>query len=341
MKALVKTVDEDMQIRDVDMPRLQNGEVMLKVHSVGICGTDLKIYMNQFPCNAPVILGHEFSGTIIQCAPDVKEFHVGQRVIAEQHFDACGICEFCLTGKRQWCKSKRSPGYMCDGAFAEYIAVSKTLIHVIPENITMEQATVIEPMGIAAFAVYDSIKVQPEETVVILGSGPIALLAVQIVRAAGAGKIVVTGLDIDEQKRFALARKYGADETVNVQRMDIKECINEWTDGVGVDVVMDFSGAPQAILDGLDLLKKGGRFCAVGMPHEDITLPWKDLVLSAKRIIFSYSSNFVSWKRCLSLIERGAVSIDEYTKCMLPMEKWKEAFELALKGEYLKVILTP
>ena len=202
MKALVKTCPGvgQMEIMEVPKPQIKPDEVLIKVCAVGICGTDLKIYDNAFACNTPVIVGHEFSGVIEACGEDVKNYHVGQRVIAEQHYESCGECEYCLTGRRHWCARKRSPGYLSDGAFAEYIAANQDLLHILPDTLSFEDGSLIEPMGVVAYAVLQKAGIHPEGTVAILGCGPMALLAVQIVRAAGAAKVIVTGLDVDEKK---------------------------------------------------------------------------------------------------------------------------------------------
>ncbi|HBP38436.1 MAG TPA: hypothetical protein DD640_06795, partial [Clostridiales bacterium] len=273
------------------------------------------------------------------CGSSVRNYRPGQRVIAEQHFESCGVCEFCLQGNRHWCSQKRSPGYRSDGAFAEFIAVRQDLLHEIPAAMTFEQACLVEPMGVAAYAILEKTGINPEETVVILGCGPIALLAVQMVRAAGAARIFVTGLDSDTRKRFALARRFGAAAVLNAQQENIVQRVSDLTAGRGADVVVDLSGAPAAILQGLQLLKRGGRFTAIGMPHDPVTLPWTELIFKAIRLDFSFSANYRSWQRCLSLIERGAVDLSEFTHAVYPLEDWEKAFAVAKSGEELKVIL--
>jgi L-iditol 2-dehydrogenase len=341
MKALVKTAGGpgQMVLMDRPVPEIQPGEVLVQVYACGICGTDLKILDGSFACDPPVIIGHEFAGVISACGSAVSQYRPGERVIAEQHFESCGICEFCLQGKRHWCSRKKSPGYRRDGAFAEYIAVRQDLLHRIPATMSFEQACLVEPMGVAAYAILEKTGINPEDAVVILGCGPIALLAVQMVRAAGAALIIVTGLDSDARRRFALARKLGADAALNVHRENIPQIVLNLTEGRGADVVVDLTGSPAAILQGLQLLKRGGRFTAIGMPHDPVTLPWTELIFKAIRLDFCFSANYRSWQRCLSLIRRGAVDLADFTNAVYPLSEWEKGFAVAQSGEALKVIL--
>ncbi len=152
MKALVKYAKglNNLELRDIPIPEISNNEVLLKVSTCGVCGTDLKIRNDSFPYSPPVVIGHEFSGEIMEVGSTVSKWIRGNRVVAEQHFGTCGGCEFCLTGRKQYCLSKRSPGYYSDGAFAEYISVPAALLHTVPESLSLKAAVLVEPMAIAA-----------------------------------------------------------------------------------------------------------------------------------------------------------------------------------------------
>ena len=343
MLALVKYKEgpDGIELRNVEVPVPRDNEVLVRVDSCGICGTDLKIQDDGFPYDPPVILGHEFAGVIESAGSSVTGWAPGDRVIAEQHFRHCGKCEFCLTGRRQFCPSKRSPGYLSDGAFAEYITVEESLLHKIPEALSFEQAALVEPMGIAASAILGKAGVNPGDFVVILGTGPIALLALQMVKAAGASRVVTTGLDADEDSRFAAALALGADRVVNAQRQDPVETVREYSGGMRADLVIDLSGAPRAILSGLKMVKKGGRFCAIGLPHDNVDFPWADSVLSAVSIFFSYSSDFRAWQQCLQMMADGSIKTDGFTDHCFPLDEWPAAFDTARSGKALKVIIKP
>lgn len=341
MKALVKTArgEGNMQIMNMPIPELKPDEVLVKVDCVGVCGTDVKIYDDAFYSDVPVIIGHEFAGVIVEKGEKTTGLEIGQRVVSEQHWNACGVCRYCLTGKRHLCRSKRSPGYLSDGAYAEYIAVKDSLIHKVPEGLTQEEACLIEPMGIAAHAIFEKVKIEAADNVVILGSGPIALIALQIVRALGAGWVCLTGLDADEPYRFPLAKKLGADRVVNVMHESIADVVMEKTEGIGADVVIDLSGAGRAIAEAFGFIRKDGRFCAIGLPHGNISLPWSDMVLKAVNVYFSYSSGFETWEKCLYLINSGKVDLSPFTSSVYPLEDWHKAFEDARAGKVLKAVI--
>lgn len=343
MKALVKFEKGigRMEIRDIPKPVPGHGDVLIKVEATGICGTDLKILHDSFNYNPPVVLGHEFAGTIEQLGENVTSWQVGDRVVSEQHTLACGHCRYCLTGKRQFCPAKRSPGYMIDGAFAEYITMPASLLHRMPDGMAFEEGALIEPLAVAAYGILSRCGIKPEDYVVILGSGPIALLAVQMVMAEGASRVLVTGIEADEKSRFAVARSLGAYRTINSMREDPVRTVIEDTAGVGADVVIDLSGAAGAILQGIEMIRKNGRFCALGLPAGDVPLPWAKVALKAIDLVFSYSSDFESWERCLSMINRGKVRLEQFTRDVYALDDWAAAFAKAGSGEALKVIIKP
>jgi len=330
-----------MELREVPVPEIKTGEVLVEVAACGICGTDLKIREDHFVYDPPVIMGHEFSGIIREVDGCVRGWNPGDRVVAEQHFLSCGTCGFCLTGKRQFCPEKRSPGYYSQGAFTRYIAVESSLLHRVPDAVSLEEAALVEPLGIAAYGILGKARVNPGDFVVILGSGPIALMALQLVRSCGAGQVVMTGLDADEKVRFAKAREFGANRTINTQKDDALQVVLRLTAGRGADLVVDLSGAAPAILSGFRMLKKDGRFCAIGLPPKGIELPWPELVLRAQTLFFSYSSDYASWEACLALLEQKKINTSGFCDHIHPLEAWEVAFGTAQRGEALKVILKP
>ncbi len=343
MKALVK-YDKGVgkiELREWPKPQPKRNEVLLRIKSCGICGTDIKIYDDHFIYDPPVILGHEFSGIVEEIGSDVCNVQIGDRVIGEQHVNACGVCSYCLSGMRHWCKQKRSPGYLSHGAFAQYMAVEASLLHVLPEQVSYDEAALVEPMGVCAYAILERAKVLPGETVVILGCGSLSLLAVQMVLASGAGRVFVTGVDADEKQRFKMALDFGAEKVINSQKEDPVEVIHTVTKGEGADLVIDLSGANKAILQGLDILKRNGRFCAIGLPADDVCIPWAKTVLKAITLIFSYSSDFKSWERCLGMIQNGKIKLSQFCNSVFTLDEWEDAFKKARSGDALKVIIHP
>jgi L-iditol 2-dehydrogenase len=343
IKALVKYAKGAGNVRLMDMPKPVPGpeEVLVRVEACGICGTDIKIQDDHFIYDPPVIMGHEYSGSIAEVGERVSRFKPGDRVIGEQHVNACGKCSFCLSGRRHLCPSKRSPGYLSEGAFAHYIKVHESLLHIIPDEVSFDEAALVEPMGICAYAILERAKINPCETVVVLGCGPMSLISIQMILAAGASRVFVTGMDVDEKERAAMAIKFGAEKFINAGRTDAAKEILELTGGEGADVVVDLAGAPSAIVNGLDMLKKNGRLCAIGLPAGDVAVPWAKAVLKAVSFIYSFSSDNISWMRCLDMIKRGKVKLESFTSSVYPMTRWEDAFEEARSGRALKVIIHP
>ena len=343
MRALVKYENGfgKMDIREVPIPLPDAGEVLIQVEYCGICGTDLKIADGQFAANPPVIMGHEFSGVITQIGKDVSGWEHGDRVVGEQHTKACGKCRYCLTGRRHLCPDKKSPGYGVDGAFAEFIKLPAALLHRIPPEMNLMEAALIEPMAVAACGILGRMGIKPEEYVVILGCGPIAVLALQMAKAEGASRVVMTGVDADEKKHFPAARCLNADRLINAMKEDPVTAVMEETGGMGADAVIDLSGSPSAIRQGLSMLCRDGKFCALGLPHDDVCVPWQQIALKALHVHFSYSSDFESWERCISMVRNKKVNLQEFTGDVYPLEQWEEAFRLARSGESLKVLIRP
>ena len=340
MKALVKTKPGKGNIELMDMPKPvpKENEVLIKVKSCGICGTDLKIQDGDFFADTPVIIGHEFSGIVEEVGENVTCTQPGDRVACEQHSKACGKCKFCLSGRRHLCPHKRSPGYLSHGAFAEYICIEESLVHMIPDNMSFNEAAVLEPMAIAAHALFEKIGIGGGLNAVILGCGPIALLTLQILKACGTANVYITGIDADEGYRFKKAIEYGASETINVMKTDAVARIKELTDG-GADLVIDLSGAPSAIRQGIDMLCKDGKFCAIGLPHTSVEIDWAATVLKAINVFFSYSSGFATWEKCIALISSGEVRLKDFTKDIYALEDWQAAFDKARSGGAMKVIV--
>lgn len=344
MRALVKTAKGpgNLELREIPIPRLGADEVLIRVHACGICGSDLKIQNDQHPYTPPVVIGHEFAGEIVEVGASVSGWQAGDRVVSEQHIGACGRCRQCLTGNAFACSSKRAPGYFTDGAFAEFIKVPAWLLHRIPDKLSFVEAAFSEPSAVAAHGMLDRTGINPEDVVLILGCGPIGLVAAKMAQVAGASKVVITGIDHDEKARLPKARELGIDYAVNVMQTDLAELINELTHGEGADVVIELSGALPAIDQAFQLARRLGRVGIIGQPPADeIKIPYRQAMFRALTVSFSYSSKYTSWERVLSLFERGAIEPSQFITQVLPLEAWEQGFDLSRSGEAVKVVLEP
>jgi L-iditol 2-dehydrogenase len=344
LEALVKTKKGEgfLEIREIEEPKMEGNEVLIRIRAAGICGTDLHIDEGRFHCNPPVVLGHEFSGEIIEVGKDVSDFKIGDRVVAEAHKGGCGTCRYCQRGEVEVCTQKRAIGYRIHGCFAPLLTLPASSLHIIPDNVTYEQAALTEPIAIVMKGLGQKCSVEPEDFVVVLGCGPIGLLAAAIAKTLGARSVVITGTDRDEKVRLQVARKLNIDYAVNVQEEDVVQKVKELTDGVGADLVIEASGAAPAIQQAFDLIRINGRVCGLGITGEKaVPFPWDTALLKAAEVNFSASSNWTSWTRALSILSSHRITVDDLITKTLPLSQWKEAFDLLRRLEAVKVLLIP
>lgn len=341
MKALVKTKKGDgfVEIRECEKPVPKADEVLIKIAYTGICGTDIHILHDQFAYWPPVIMGHEFSGTVEAVGESVSEYKIGDAVVGEPHNRACGKCFLCRNGKIQICDEKRSIGWGIDGAFAPYLVMPEKLLHKVGNGISLKVAAMAEPCAIVAHQLLERTGITPGDYVVIMGMGPIALIAAQMAKTAGASRVVMCGCGSESIRHEAALRLKCCDRYVDVAKDDICKIVEEETNGKGADVVVEASGAAAAVKNSIHILKKTGNLCAIGlMADEEISVPWNEAMKKAINIQFNMSSDYNGWNIALKLLESGKVRVDEMIKVM-KLEEWEEAFSQLEKGEAIKILL--
>jgi L-iditol 2-dehydrogenase len=344
MQALVKVKSGQgfVELQEIEKPTPGENEVLIRVRVAGICGTDLHIYEGGFPSNPPVVLGHEFSGEIVEVGRKVTHFRRGDRVVAEPHKGGCGICRFCLNGEVSLCAEKKATGYKWDGCFMPFVTMPAFSLHRIPENVSFEQAALSEPLAVVVRAMLERSTVEPEDFVVVLGCGPIGLLAAAVARAEGARSVLITGTNLDEKMRLSTARQMQIDHVLNVQKEEVIERVNRLTGGLGADLVVEASGAEPAIWQAFDLVRRNGRICGLGLTGKDkVSLPWDTAIKKAAQLKFSLSSSWTSWERALSMLSNRKVVVDPLITQTLPLTAWKEAFEILRRMEAIKILLVP
>lgn len=343
MQALVKTQKGPgfLELMEMPEPRPSPGEVLIEVKACGICGTDVHVLHDQFPYWPPVILGHEFSGVVVE-ANGTSHFKVGDRVVGEPHTQACGHCYLCRTGNIQICPTKRSPGWGIHGAFAKYLKMPERLLHRIPDSMSYETAAVVEPTANAVHDVIERARVEAGDFVVVLGPGPIGLLAAMAARAGGARHIVMVGAPQDEAVRLKKARQLGFETVINLGETNPVEAVQDLTGGIGADLVIEASGAPPAIASTVELVRKKGRICAIGLTgRESIAFPWDKAAFRVCDIIFNLSTSYTSWDRTINLIAAGRIPAGEVVSHRMPLSEWRCAFDEIEAQRALKVLLIP
>lgn len=332
----------NMALMEASVPSPKSNEVLIEVKAAGICGTDIHIRHDTFPYWPPVIMGHEFSGFVVEVGSGVKDYKIGDRVVAEPHTKACGKCELCRKGYIQLCADKRSPGWGIDGAFARYLAMPEHLLHRIPDSMSYEEGALVEPTANVVQDVLERGVVEPNDFVAVSGPGPIGLLSVMAAKSAGARIVALIGTEADEAIRLPLGRDLGADEIIVAGRQDVVDVINELTNSRGADLVVEASGAPKAIAAVPHLVRRLGRIAAIGMTGgEAVAFPWDTAMLKACSIIFNMSTGYTSWEKAIGLIASKKINAAKIITHTMPLEEWESAFEAVEQMKAVKALLIP
>ena len=343
MIALVKTQKGEgfFSLEERPVPQIADDEVLVKVAYGGICGTDIHIYHDQFTYYPPVIVGHEFSGTVEKVGKSVTLYKEGDNVVGEPHNLACGKCYLCRNGHIQNCMDKRSIGWGIDGCFTTYVAMPEKLLHKVPEGLSLEEAAMAEPTAIVAHQLLERAGVTPGDNVVIMGVGPIALLAAQMAKIAGAGKVILCGCTPDTEYRLKVADKLGCyDIFIDVMKEDTVARVFEET-GIGADLVVEASGAGSAITSAIRCLKKWGRLCAIGMTGAPtVNVPWNEAMMKVLDVQFNMSSSYNGWDIALKLMASGKLNVKPMVEVM-PLNEWEDAFQKLEAGKSMKILLKP
>lgn len=343
MKALVLEKYNEFRYKDVPEPVPNPGDVVIRVHACGICGSDVQGMDGSTGRRIPpLIMGHEGSGIIVEKGKGVEGYEVGDRVT----FDStiyCGNCTYCRGSKINLCDNRRVLGVSCDeyhqdGAFAEYIAVPSRILYPLPETVSYEEAAMVEPLSIA-FHAAGRIPFTKNATAVVVGAGMIGLLLIQILRASGCAKIIA--VDILQERRD-LARKIGADVCLNPERADSQESINSITKGYGADIAFDAVGISASFFTAINCLRKGGALTLIGNLTLKIGLPLQTVVTREITLSGSCASSG-EYPGCLDMIARKKINLHRLITAIVPLSEGTVWFGRLYKREpgLLKVILKP
>jgi threonine 3-dehydrogenase len=326
----------------VKIPELGPEDVLVKVKATALCGTDLHIYeWSTWAQNAgiepPLIMGHEFSGEIVDFGSAVVDLIPGDYVAGETHIP-CGKCYQCKNGQQHICGNLRLYGVHTNGCFAEYTKIPAICARKIPSSISPEIGAVLEPLGTALRTSLE-IKVSGKN-IAVIGCGPIGLFVVASSRAMGPATIIATDV---VNERLQLSKELGADASLNPTKEDMVDEILKMTKGVGVDAFIDASGSVEAIKQGFKSLRKGGEVALIGLPSEPIELNLgSDIVFKEAKIIGIHGREmFRTWTKMENMLDKGLLNIDPIISHVKPLSKFEEAFDLIKTGKGCKVILDP
>ncbi len=345
MKALVLRKANDFSVEEVSMPEITDGEILLKVDSCAICGTDGRILTGKKTKGVryPSTIGHEFSGTIVETRNDDASFSVGDRVGVAPVIP-CFKCHSCMTGNENACLNRTAMGYEFEGGFAEYVKIPETLVKAgnlfhIPEELSMQQAALVEPLACCINGQRKA-AVSFGKTVLIIGAGPIGLLHVKLSKAAGASLIIVNE---PNDFRRGKAAEFGADYAVSLDTDQLDALVKEKTGGVGIDCAIMAIGIPSLVNPVMKMVAKGGTFNLFAGFTGTGEATIEANIIHYQEINVNGTSAYTrkDYKTAMESLISGRVDVSGLITHQFALEDFAEAYEVSTKGEGLKVLLRP
>ncbi|MEV5239226.1 L-threonine 3-dehydrogenase [Streptomyces cinnamoneus] len=338
MRALVKTAaGPGLELTEVPTPEAGAGQVLIKVLRTGICGTDLHIdSWDDWAARvvrAPLVLGHEFAGEVVETGPGVTKVQVGDVVSGEGHL-VCGTCRNCMAGRRHLCIRTIGLGVHTDGAFAEYVVLPESNVWVHRHEIDIDVAAIFDPFGNAVHTAL-SFPVLNED-VLITGAGPIGMMAAAVAGHAGARSTVITDVS---PYRLALAQKMGATVALDVSSRRISDVMPELGMTEGFDVGMEMSGRADALQDMIAVMSPGGRIAALGLPTGDVAIDMATVVTRMLTLRGIYGREMYETWYAMSVLLRSGLDISPVITHRFGFEQHAEAFATARSGQCGKVVI--
>ena len=338
MRALYKpAAAPGLELVDRPEPQPGHGEVKIRVLRTGICGTDLHIEAwddwAAGAVNAPLIVGHEFAGEVVEVGDQVRDVRVGDQVSGEGHI-VCGTCRNCRAGRRHLCIRTKSVGVNRDGAFADYVVLPESNVWVHHPPVDLDLAAVFDPFGNAVHTALSFPLVG--EDVLITGAGPIGLMAAAVCRHVGARFVVITDVSAP---RLELAKRMGVDLAVDVSRQRVAAAQRELGMVEGFDIGLEMSGHPAALPEMLENMNHGGRIAVLGLPSAPIEIDWGKIVTHMITVKGIYGREMFETWYAMSAMLRSGLSIAPVITDRFPAEQWHEAFETTRAARSGKVVI--
>ncbi|MCP4195335.1 MAG: alcohol dehydrogenase catalytic domain-containing protein [Planctomycetaceae bacterium] len=325
-----------VELREISAPPPAEDEVLLEVQAVGVCGSDLHMWTGQqsWEVKYPMVLGHEFSGTICQVGSRVSEWQVGDRVVSETHAIIDPNAPLSRVGLYNLDPSRAGFGASVHGAMRKHVTVPVRILHHIPDGLSFEAAALTEPCCVAYNAAVVNSTIRPGDRVLVMGPGPIGILCAAMARLSGA-TVAIVGLERD-LKRLKIASQYGCETIVKSP--------DDWCkqgDGYGVDGVIDATGVSVALKKALEVVRPTGWITKVGWGPQPLDFSLDPLVQKNVRLQGSFSHNWPIWERILHLLSTEQLDVAPIIGGQWELKQWQEAFETMHSGEIVKAVLTP
>jgi L-iditol 2-dehydrogenase len=343
MRALLLSEYKKLSVVEMPTPEIGDDEVLVRVRACGICGSDIHGYDGSTGRRIPpLVMGHEAAGVIERVGRQVHGFTAGERVSFDSTV-SCGTCDFCRRGQINLCDNRTVLGVSCGdyrrhGAFAEYVAVPSRILYKLPDSLSFERAALIEAVSIAVHAV-NRHPPEPTDTAVVVGSGMIGLLIVQVLKAKGSRNIIAVDLD---PHKLTLAQRMGATRTVNAHETDVPAAVRAVSGGGGADVSFEVVGHGDTVLSAIRSLRKGGTVVLVGNLSPKVELPLQEVVSREISVLGSCASSG-EIPECIDLLTRSAVDVDPIISLTASVDQGPELFARLYGGDrsLMKVIIQP
>jgi len=342
MKAVMKHApgNGNVAVMDTAEPACGVNQVKVEVAFCGVCGTDIHVLHDTFRNYPPVILGHEFAGTIVEVGKDASGVALGDHVtVLGATAVTCGKCVYCRSGRFMFCPIRRGMGHGVNGAFARYAVVRPDQIFRLPEGFGLDEASLSEPFAAAVQAVCELTPVRIGDTALVSGPGPIGLLCLKLLVAEGI-KTIVAGAPGDTA-RLEAARAMGAAAIVNVGETNLLEAVKEQTGGMGVDTAFECAGHPDSVRGCLDALRPMGRYTQVAISGREIQFPIDRLIFKQLNMVGSLCYTERTWDRVMKIYAQGKVRLGDLITAKFPIAEWSAGFDLCVEKKALKVLLYP
>lgn len=348
MNALVVSAPRKFEIKEIPVRVPEGDEVLCKVDTTFICGTDPHIIQGDFPGFWPPAFpftpGHEWSGTVVDAGPKAASlgWKDGDRVCAISHV-GCGYCRNCMTGRYNIClnygdleKGHRQHGHITQGAYAQYMTASVKSLYKIPDDLDLEYAACVDPLSIALYTVNRS-RFEPGDDVLIMGTGPQGIMAQLCAQAMGAGRVIIAG----SGERLSLAIKLGA-IGIDYRNNDVLEAVKDLTNGLGIKRVLECAGTATAIHQACLAASKGGVVSMIGIPHEDPTLPIKRMVLDEVEVVGN-RANPNTAEPAIAMLSQRRINLKPLLTHQFPLADFATALDMyeGRKDGSMKIAIKP
>ena len=341
MHAIVKKAPEvgALALQEVPVPVVGKNEVLIKIKKTSICGTDVHIHQwdswAQRTIKTPMVIGHEFVGTVVELGKNVTNVEVGQTVSGEGHV-VCGKCRHCLTEKQHLCRSTVGIGVNTQGVFSEYISIPASNVWVCDKDISEDILSCLDPLGNAVHTAL-SFNVLGED-VLITGAGPIGIMAVAVLRHAGARNIVITDVN---PYRLKMAKDMGANEAIDVRNQKMTDVFDKLKIKEGFSVGLEMSGNAVAFADMIDSMANGGKIAILGIPPSDVKIDWNKVVFNSLVLKGIYGREmYDTWYKMNAMLQSGLdEKISKIITHKFNYKDFEEGFQTMISGESGKVVL--